>query len=234
VQIEGAIVSDERLEKRIASLGGVGNRTVVVGFIGAFEVPYKGADILLRALAVCRRQGLNVVAHLAGTGKLLGQYQSLAKKLGIAEHVRFFGQLGAGGPIFQFLDAVDLFVIPSLAEGLPRSLIEAMARGCPCIGSNVGGIPELLDTADLVEPGNVEALANRIRQKLASLAELAQTARRNRDIATNYRLECTRPAELAFLRAIRDKAIAREDGDLVNHSASRTKSNVVDSALHLQ
>jgi glycosyltransferase involved in cell wall biosynthesis len=234
VQIDGAIVNDEKLEKRIASLSAIGKRPVVVGFIGTFEVPYKGADILLRALAACRRQGLNVVAHLVGTGKLLDQYQSLAKKLRIAEHVRFFGQLGAGGPIFEFLDAVDLFVIPSMAEGLPRVLIEAMARGCPCIGSNVGGIPELLDPADLVEPGNAEALATRIRHKLASLAELAQTARRNRDIATNYRLECTRPAELAFLRAIRDRAIARKRGELVNHPASRTKAMRVDSALHPQ
>jgi glycosyltransferase involved in cell wall biosynthesis len=233
VQIDGAILSDESLEKRIASLSSVGKRPVQVGFIGTFEVPYKGADVLLRALAACRRQGLNVVAHFVGTGRLLDQYQSLAKKLRITEHVRFLGQLGAGSPIFQFLDAVDLFVIPSLAEGLPRALIEAMARGCPCIGSNVGGIPELLDPADLIEPGHAEALAIRIRQKVASPAELAQTARRNRDVATNYRLECTRPAELAFLRAIREKAML-ENVAAVNHPASRTKAVPVGSASHLQ
>jgi len=208
VQIEGAIASDEELESRIESMSDLANRPAVLGFIGTLEVPYKGADVLLRAVAACRAQGLEVVAHLVGTGKLLKKYQCLAEKLGISGHVRFLGQLGAGRPIFQFLDSVDLFVMPSLGgEGLPRAMIEAMARGCPCIGSNVGGIPELLRPVDLVEPGEPLALANEIKRKRACLQDLAQMARRNRTIARDYQPEYTRPTELAFLKAVRDQAI---------------------------
>lgn len=208
VQIEGAIATDKEVEKRIELMSDLANRPAVLGFIGTLEVPYKGADVLLRAVAACRAHGVKVVAHLVGAGKLLSQYQRQAEKLGVSDHVRFLGQLGAGRPIFQFLDAVDLFVMSSLVEGLPRAMIEAMARGCPCIGSNVGGIPELLEPADLVEPGNPWALASEIMQKLASLPELARMARRNRTVAKEYQPEYTQAAEFAFLHAIRNQAIA--------------------------
>jgi glycosyltransferase involved in cell wall biosynthesis len=235
VQIEDAIATEGELEKRIAAISELAKRPAVLGFIGTLQVPYKGADVLLHALAACLAQGLKVVAHLVGSGKLQSKYKNLAAKLGIAEQVIFLGQIGAGGPIFRFLDSVDLFVMPSLGgEGLPRAMIEAMARGCPCIGSNVGGIPELLEPADLVEPGDSAALAGKIKQKLASLPELVRTVRRNRNVATNYRRECMRPAELAFLRAVRDRAIAGKDGKPVNRSANRTDQMQFESPLHLR
>ena len=223
------------LKRELVRSRGWAERPAVLGFIGTLEVPYKGADVLLRTVAACRAQGLNVLAHLVGSGKLRSKYENLAAKLGVAGQVVFRGQLGAGGPIFRFLDSVDLFVMPSLGgEGLPRAMIEAMARGCPCVGSNVGGIPELLEPADLVEPGNPEALASRIKQKLASPEELARTARRNRNVATNYQRERTWPAELAFLHAIRDQAIAGNGQARVNRSASRTDTTQIEGPLSLR
>jgi len=209
VQIEGAVATDAELERRIRLISELATRPAVLGFIGTLEVPYKGADILLHAVSHCRAQGLNVVAHLVGTGRLRSKYAKLAEQLGIAEHVIFLGQLGAGRPIFQFLDSVDMFVMPSRGgEGLPRAMIEAMARSCPCIGSNVGGIPELLEQAHLVEPGDSVALASQIKRKLSSLPDLVDMACRNRNVARDYQPEHTRAAEFAFLHAIRDQAIA--------------------------
>jgi glycosyltransferase involved in cell wall biosynthesis len=207
-QIEGAIATEGELEKRIRSISELADRPAVLGFIGSLEQPYKGADLLLRAVAACRLRGFKVVAHLVGDGRLLSQYQHLAKELGVADYVKFLGRLGASGPIFQFLDSVDLFVMPSLTEGLPRAMIEAMARGCPCIGSNVGGIPELLAPEDLVRPGDPFALAKEIMQKLASQLELARMARRNRAVAKNYDAEHAQTIESAFLNAIRNQAMA--------------------------
>ncbi len=206
-QIEGAIATQGELEKRLRSISELANRPAVLGFVGSLAQPYKGADVLLRAIALCRVQGLKVVARLVGCGRLLSEYQGLAKELGVADDVEFLGRLGAGGPVFQFLDSVDLFVMPSLTEGLPRAMIEAMARGCPCIGSNVGGIPELLAPDDLVKPGDPAALAKEIMQKLASQLELARMARRNRDEARNYAPEYAQASEFAFLHAIHNQAI---------------------------
>jgi glycosyltransferase involved in cell wall biosynthesis len=60
------------------------------------------------------------------------------------------------------LDQADIFVMPSRTEGLPRTMIEAMARGLPCIGSAVGGIPELLRPEDMVPAGDASSLAGAI------------------------------------------------------------------------
>ena len=100
-----------------------------LGFIGSFSRLYKGADVLLRAAALCHQKGLNFCLTLVGDGQHLPEMKSLAATLGIAERTHFSGQLPPGKPIFEFLDSIDLFVLPSRAEGMPRALLEAMARG---------------------------------------------------------------------------------------------------------
>ena len=68
--------------------------------------------------------------------------------------------------VFSWLDSLDVFIQPSRTEGLPRALIEAMSRGLPCIGSNVGGIPELLDERYIfdVKHNSVKTIANLIKE----------------------------------------------------------------------
>ena len=66
------------------------------------------------------------------------------KAKALRDRVRFRGQLTTPVDVRAELDRADLFVLPSRQEGLPRAMIEAMARALPCIGSSVGGIPELL------------------------------------------------------------------------------------------
>jgi glycosyltransferase involved in cell wall biosynthesis len=205
VQIGDALASLEELEKRTYSICGLGDRPAILGFIGSFEQPYKGADVLLEAVKICRAKGVEVEARLVGDGRLLGEYKQLATQLGLAEHATFPGRLGAGGPIFKFLDAVDLFVMPSLTEGLPRAMIEAMARGCPCIGSSVGGIPELLDATDLVKPADASALAEKIMEKVSSPTGMIDSARRNHDAAREYMPDQAQAKRFAFLHAIRNR-----------------------------
>jgi glycosyltransferase involved in cell wall biosynthesis len=64
----------------------------------------------------------------------------------------------------SWLDKIDLYIQPSVTEGLPRALIEAMSRACPSIGSMVGGIPELLDSKYLFHKKNVEELLNMLSE----------------------------------------------------------------------
>ena len=86
----------------------------------------------------------------------------------------FLGQLPAGEMVRAQLDKADLFILPSKTEGLPRALVEAMARALPCIGTTVGGIPELLPSEDLVPPGDVKALAETIEDVLRRPERLAK------------------------------------------------------------
>jgi glycosyltransferase involved in cell wall biosynthesis len=147
--------------------------------IGAMEQPYKGLDVLIHALAVIRSRGLDFRLMLVGDGRLRPELVSLAARLGIDSAVSFTGSLPSGRTIIEALDASDLFVMPSRTEGLPRAIVEAMARALPCIGSHVGGIPELLEPEDLVEPGDPAALAAKIIEVAGSPERMERMSQRN-------------------------------------------------------
>lgn len=132
--------------------------------VGSMEHLYKGQDILLLALAECRAEGLDVDLTLVGDGRERGWLEDLSSQLQLGTAVRFVGQLPSGNAIREQLDQADVFVLPSRQEGVPRAMIEAMARALPCIGSAVGGIPELLPTLAIVPANDVIALATAIRR----------------------------------------------------------------------
>ncbi len=119
----------------------------------------KGHAVLLDALARVRARGLDFVAVLAGEGSLRADLERQASAAGLGDHVRFAGQVEPVGPL---LLAADACVLPSLWEGLPLSLLEALARGRPVVASRVGGVPEAIEdglTGRLVPAGDPAALA---------------------------------------------------------------------------
>ena len=118
-------------------------------------------------MGACVREGLNIELVFVGSGSYQPQLEARAAALGVGTRVQFRGQLASADAVRAELDRADLFVLPSRQEGLPRAMIEAMARGLPCIGSTVGGIPELLATEDMVPPNDASALARKIREVLA-------------------------------------------------------------------
>jgi glycosyltransferase involved in cell wall biosynthesis len=158
----------------------------------------------LQALAICLKRGTLLKASFVGEGQYLKDMESLSRSLSVAGYVSFLGQLDFGAPVYDFLDSMDLFVMPSRAEGLPRALVEAMARGCPCIGSNVGGIPELLAPEDLVPPNNPEALAQKIMEVTANPQRMKAMSERNVACAKQFDPEVLREARLAFYKYVRD------------------------------
>lgn len=113
--------------------------------VGSQEQLYKGHDLLLRAVAGLHRSGRRVELHLVGAGRRQRELRNLAERLSIAKGVIFHGHVGEVNRVRDLLDASDVYVQPSRTEGMPRALLEAMARALPCAGSSAGGIPELLD-----------------------------------------------------------------------------------------
>ena len=138
------------------------NSKFVITNIGSMDTFYKGQDILIRALKICIDRGYKFQLNLVGDGLNIGFYKALVNELKLCESVNFLGRLKSGSTVYTELDKSDLFVLPSLTEGLPRALIEAMARSLPALGSNVGGIPELLEKDYLFSPGNYHELADKI------------------------------------------------------------------------
>ncbi len=100
---------------------------VRLGYVGTFEVMYKSPDVHLQAVSLCRKRGLNVELILAGEGRHRSEMEALASRLGVSPHVHFTGQLPSGQAVLSLLDDIDLFLIASKTEGLPRALVEAMA-----------------------------------------------------------------------------------------------------------
>lgn len=173
-------------------------------FIGSLEQMYKGPDVLIDSLAKCKRNGLDLSLEMIGEGRHRAELERLARRLGVSDCVTFSGQLPAGEAVRKRLDAAALFVLPSKAEGLPRAMVEAMARALPCIGSTIGGIPELLSPEDMVPPGDADALARKICEVAADAPRQARMSRRNLQKAKPFEYKTLLEQELAFCRYLKN------------------------------
>jgi len=186
-------------------------RTVELITIGSLVDRCKAVDILISAVAACTREGLDLRLTIVGDGKERPSLEARARALGLGPRVRFLGQLPAGEAVRAELDRADLFVLPSRSEGLPRAMIEAMARALPCIGSTVGGIPELLPPEDLVPPGDAGALARKIREVVSDPGRIARMSTRNLEKAGQYRENALRGRRTAFYHRVREATEAWRD-----------------------
>jgi glycosyltransferase involved in cell wall biosynthesis len=172
--------------------------------VGSLAQMYKGTDVLIEAVAHCVRWGLDLTAVIVGEGRYRSELMAQANRVGLDSRIRFVGQVTAGEAVRRILDEADLFVLPSRTEGMPRALIEAMARALPCIGSAVGGIAELLDESELVAPGDAVALAAKIREVVSDVARLTTLSRRNLERAQEYRNVVLRLRRRRYYTHVRD------------------------------
>lgn len=158
---------------------GVTDNACLIGSVGRLT-PVKGFPHLIKAAQILAEQGLPVRLWLVGDGTLNEELRRLAQDLGVADRVVM---LGHREDTYELLQAMDMFVLPSLHEGIPMALLEAMAAGLPVIATWVGGIPEVIEdhvSGILVEPGDPSSLALMCRRLMddAELSErLGQAAR---------------------------------------------------------
>jgi glycosyltransferase involved in cell wall biosynthesis len=186
--------------------------------VGSLEQPYKGVHDLLAALDICVRQGLHARLTVVGDGRYRPSLEKQAAALGLSDHVEFLGKLPAGAGVRSQMDSADLFVLASLTEGLPRVIVEAMARAMPVIATSVGGIPELLPPEDLVPPGDPKALAAKIAEVARDGARITRMADRNLARAHQFHESVLRDRRLAFYRHLRsvmeEWRLGRAGGDV--------------------
>jgi glycosyltransferase involved in cell wall biosynthesis len=161
----------------------------VVGSLGALE-ERKGHRFLLDAAALLKGRSFKLEYRIAGMGSLRQQLEQQAARLGLANDVRFFNFVKDTAP---FLADIDLFVMPSLSEGLGVAALEAMAARKPVIASRVGGLAESVVegvTGLLVAPGDAVALAQAIEQLVRAPELAASMAAHGRErVERNYTLE---------------------------------------------
>ncbi len=134
----------------------------VIGTAGRLSEE-KGHSYLIQAMPDLVKEIKNIKLIIAGDGPLKRNLEFLVEKLGVSNHVKL---LGYEKEIEKFLGVIDLFILPSLTEGLPISLLEAMAYGRPVIGSRVGGIKEVIENNKngvLISPMDVEAISQSLK-----------------------------------------------------------------------
>lgn len=145
--------------------------------------PEKGFSVLLDAVAILKEGGAPQRLILVGDGPLRSSLADKAKRLGIDDIVEFTGEMKAE-EVRDCLRRADLFCLPSFSEGLPISIMEAMAAGVPVVTTWIAGIPELAEsgvTALTVPPAQADSLAKALRQLAKDeplRIRLAEAARR--------------------------------------------------------
>jgi glycosyltransferase involved in cell wall biosynthesis len=137
---------------------GISPEALILGFASRLE-PQKGVPYLLDAMPAIVRRVPNAQLLIVGQGREQAALQHHAVSLGLNDHVRF---LGVRFDMPELLGLFDAMILPSVWEGLPMIVLEAMAAGCPIIASAVGGVPTAVrhgETGILVEPAKPEAIA---------------------------------------------------------------------------
>ena len=158
-------INEENLKKRIEKINNYNDSTIFhIGLIGSLNLGYKGHDTAIKAISQLKEK-YNIKLHFLGKGepKL---WSKEINKYDVKENV-----------VLEWMDNIDIFLIPSLQEGLPRSLVEAMSRACPAIGVKTGGIPELISKEYIANKKDYKEIAKMIeimildKEKITNQAE---------------------------------------------------------------
>jgi len=164
----------------------------VLLFVGALTKwhRYKGLDVLLSATSLLKNTDKNVRLLVVGDGSLTLEYRALAKLLGISDQVIFAGNV-PDDVLPKYYACADILIVPSKdrSEGFGLTILEANATGKPVIGSNVGGIPSVIEDGKngrLVPPNSPSILAENIRQVLSSEDLIAKLGSAGRLIAEKH------------------------------------------------
>lgn len=173
-------------EKKISL--GLNSGKLVVGTVG-WLLPIKGPMVLLKAMDRIWQKHSDVELVYVGKGELEEELKTEFFRMGVSDSVTF---LGWRNDVHEIMPVFDLFVLPSLNEGMGRVLVEAMASGKPVVGSNVGGIPDLIKNGHngfLVEPGDEIDLSVAIEKVLTDAKMRDEMGRKGKTMALNFGVE---------------------------------------------
>ena len=183
-----SVLSKEKVALKLNNLKRkmANHETIKLCHVGMMEHLYKAQDVLIKAFAECVGKNPHLKLSFVGSGVFQRDLENLAQDYSVRDKVKFAGKANSKEEVFDWLDRSDIYVLPSRQEGLPRTVIEAMARGLPCISSTVGGIPELISRQQLVEPNDVKGLAAKIHELVNDFDMLSNESYKNLDKAGQY------------------------------------------------
>ena len=211
VPVETATCCSPESTQALRQEWGIDADVLVVGTVARLG-PEKGHAYLLEAVAEVLKQVLQTRLLLVGDGPMRSQLEDRAKALGVADSIVF---AGLRHDVQTILSLFDLFVLPSLWEGLPMAVLEAMAAGLPVVATAVGGTPEVVVdgvTGLLVPPRDPHALAEAILRLLRDpdLRKRMGGAGRER-VAAHFSVEqMVQRTEKLYEHLLAEKGLARK------------------------
>ena len=165
---------------------GVGD-TVTLLHVGRFEAQ-KNHKGLVEAFARLHQEEPQCVLHLLGDGELRGEIEQLVREKGLTDCVRF---LGLQAEVPPYLHQADIFLLPSIYEGMPMSIIEAMGTGLPIVATAVGGVPDMLRDGEdaLLVPCDPEAIFRACQTLVSDMELRARLGTNARENSTRFSAE---------------------------------------------
>lgn len=146
----------------------------------------KGHLTVLKTVKELKKRGIDISVRFLGDGSLVEEFCEIARKLNIERNVFFVGRLSDNAEVIKEFKRADIMIFPTIAEGLPRVLLEGMATGLPCISSPVCGIPEILNEEFLIDYNDYFGYANKVEEFICNPNKMNQVSADNIKKAWEY------------------------------------------------
>lgn len=147
----------------------------------------KGHFTILEIIEKLKNRGISGICYFIGEGPSVSEIQKKAESMGIDGQINFLGYISNKEQLLREMREKDVFIFPSMSEGMPRCVIEACAAGLPCLASNVGGIPEILPNKYLFNYDDVTGFVDSLTRLVKSPGELNKMSIENCERAKMYK-----------------------------------------------
>ena len=193
---------DKVLENRLKRIQSMNAQTPTFGLIGSLDVDYRGQKTLMNVIKELEKNEIYAKARFLGGGNK-ERWVSYAKQLGIQDRIFFDGILPPGQKVLEWIDNIDILIMPTKQETLGRAIIEAMSRGCLVIGSLETAIGEQIGSDCLAYSDDCRAHVDIIKRMLEDQDYIEYCAKENFYRAFKYTNAQTDKIRLKFFEMIK-------------------------------
>lgn len=194
------------LEKRLKRIQNMNSKSPVLGLIGSLDVNYRGHKTLLNITKELEKDKIEASVRFLGIGDK-ERWISYAKKLDIQDRIFFDGVLPPGKEVLEWIDNIDILVMPTKQETLGRAIIEAMSRGCPVIGSIETAIGEQIGSDCLAYADDYLANGEIVKRMLDDKEYMEYCARENYYRSFKYTNSQTDKIRMKFFEMVKNDLI---------------------------
>ncbi len=182
----------------------------IVHVANSINTDIKGHYCLINAAKRVRDAGYDVKVDFIGDGNKVLEYKEYIEHNMLQNDIRFIGRINGRTELLQVLKEYHLMVLPTKMEGLPRTIIEAMAVGMPCISTPIAGVPELLPGECLITPDDDKAFAEKIIDCINNPETMKKMGEENIEKAKEYTNDILSARRSEMYRFLKSEIIKRK------------------------